>query len=275
MEEYITVIVLYKCLLKESETFRSLLASAINHRQLLDVIIYDNSPLPMPMEVYDFAYLNITYISDPDNGGVSAAYNAAARIGGDRSKKWLILFDQDTALPVDILKQYCSSVSSNSYYQLFAPIMVSSHDRVISPCRFILNKGFSTNNRTVGVRSLAMHSLINCGLCISLEAFNNLKGFDEEFKLDYSDHDFINRFKIFVDTNVFLINAVVKHNLSVFEKNSLLSDKARFIYYNHAVLRYSQLYGGKLFSAINLILRCMKLSLSHRSLQFVRILKFI
>jgi GT2 family glycosyltransferase len=273
MEEFIAVIVLYNCELTRSETYQTLLASAINSGQSIDVIIYDNSPAPVTFIDPAQAALKLTYISDPDNGGVSAAYNAAAKIASERSKAWMLILDQDTTLPAPILQQYFDAITANPAYRLFAPIIISTRDTIISPCRFLYNKGYSSKDRSVGVRSLKNQSLINCGICISLSAFNKLNGFDLGFKLDYSDHDFISRFKKYISSEVYIIDAEVKHSLSVFEHNSLDTDMRRFAYFNNALLRYGSIHGGKLFSIFIVILRCAKLSRAHKSFDFIKALK--
>ena len=271
MKNFIAVLVLYNIDLSKSETFMSLNDAMQHVDGTLDLVIYDNSPVSIEPDPLTSERFNITYIHDPANPGVSTAYNVAAEIGRKLGKEWLILFDQDTTFPDDILKTYVNTISIHPGEKLFAPLMITGDNKAVSPCRFSINKGFSTTNFSTGKRSLDGHSLINCGLCIKLEAFYKINGYDPEFKLDYSDHDFVSRYKKNINSEVVVLNTRVKHMLSAKQLNSLESDQSRFIYFRDALRRYSMIHGGRLYSNFNILLRGLKLSMMHRTANFLKL----
>jgi rhamnosyltransferase len=274
MKKFIAVIVLYNQSLEMSETFISLSKAMARIEDVLELVVYDNSRQPCNIEKLSGNKFVINYIHDPNNPGVSSAYNCAANIGRTSGKDWLLMFDQDTILPDDILLKYLDAIIAYPDEKLFSPLMITTDNKVVSPCKFRFNKGFSTTDTTFGRRSLNGYSLINCGLCIRIETFYEINGYDPQFKLDYSDHDFITRYKKGISNFVVVINSKVSHMLSAKQHNSLESDKQRFFYFRDALIRYSMIHGGKLFSMTNIYLRIFKLSLIHRSGIFLKYIFF-
>ncbi len=266
------VIVLYKCKLSDSLTYLSMLNSLTNLGFNPDILIYDNSPDIQDAPLNNQEKLNIIYVADKLNGGVSKAYNYAATIAG-RKKKWLLLFDQDTFFPTDFIQVYIKAIQKNPTEKLFAPVMLTDNDKIISPCVFKLKRGFYGKDKEPGIYSLKNRSLINCGLCINLLSFRNIGGYNEKIKLDFSDHDFVSRFNTQISDRFVLIDLKVKHQLSTALKNTLTADIVRFDYYLEGASQFSSSFGEATILNINALLRALKLGVVHK--RFIFIKKFV
>ncbi|MDP9076357.1 MAG: glycosyltransferase [Bacteroidota bacterium] len=237
-----------------------------------DILIYDNSPDIQDAPLNNQEKLNIIYVADKLNGGVSKAYNYAATIAG-RKKKWLLLFDQDTFFPTDFIQVYIKAIQKNPTEKLFAPVMLTDNDKIISPCVFKLKRGFYGKDKEPGIYSLKNRSLINCGLCINLLSFRNIGGYNEKIKLDFSDHDFVSRFNTQISDRFVLIDLKVKHQLSTALKNTLTADIVRFDYYLEGASQFSSSFGEATILNINALLRALKLGVVHK--RFIFIKKFV
>jgi rhamnosyltransferase len=266
------VIVLYKIRLEDSITYSSILNSLLNFDGNLDLLVYDNSPGNYDYR-RDIPNLNITYVADQDNSGVSKAYNYASTVASKHGKKWMILLDQDTLFPANFINMYIKGIEANPNEKLLAPVMLTDDNKVISPCIFKLGRGFYGKETKPGIYNLKSRSLINCGLCIELEAFKKINGYNEKIKLDFSDHDFVRRFSEHVRDLFVLIDLQVKHQLSTTMKNSLLSEKVRFDYYLEGAKQFSSSFTEGVLVNVNAFLRAVKLGVMYKDFIFIK--KFI
>jgi rhamnosyltransferase len=249
-------------------TFLSLTESLKNLGLRMDLVIYDNNPGDGRLPIENFDCWNITYIADSGNSGVSKAYNKAAEIAGQRFKKWLLLLDEDTDFPINTIAAYLSAITLRPGEQLFAPVMLTQHNQIISPCTFRFMRGFYAAEAHPGVNSLKGKSLINCGICIKLDAFKQLNGYNEAIKLDFSDHDFIRRFKTHISDSFVVIDLWVKHRLSTSTRNSVAADLKRFSYYLDGSGYFSKTPAESIMMNLNVLLRSLKLSVVHRDAVF-------
>ncbi len=263
------VIVVYNTSFESSKTFLSMTESVKKFAQKLDLVVYDNNPAGKMPVADGYGFWNITYIPDRNNSGVSKAYNVAAGIAADRSKTWLMLLDEDTDFPVDTIRTYVTAIGAHPHEELFAPIMLTSDRKIISPGFFRLMRGFYANQADPGPGSLKGKSLINCGLCIKLDTFKKLGGYNELIKLDFSDHEFIRRFKEQVTDGFFLVNLQVVHGLSTSTRNSYNSDIKRFQYYLEGARYFSRSLAESLMINFHVFLRALKLSVLHKNRAFL------
>ena len=269
------VIVLYKCELNNSDTFITLAESLKKHKCIFDLLVYDNSPEP-PGQVPEFRNINLTYLSDTKNSGVSKAYNTGAEVAAGMNKKWIILLDHDTMFPVDTIGEYLSAIEEYPGEKLFAPIVLIDDKKIISPAHFKFMRGFYSKSVSRGINSLVGYSIINSGMCISMDAFNKNNGYNESIKLDFSDHDFIRRFKRSVGNKFVVINLKVRHKLSSAGKNSWESDMVRYDYYLEGAKHISSSKKERFFLKSHAVLRAVKLSVIHHNFGFLtRLFKWI
>jgi GT2 family glycosyltransferase len=268
--ELVAVIVLYKTKLGQSKSFLSLSASLMRPDIMLDLVVYDNSPEYNADEIFDqYPNWNITYCPDEDNGGVSKAYNTAAKIAKGKNRKWLLLLDQDTSFTDHAISVYLDAFKKYPDEKLFAPIMLAGNGKIISPCYFRLMRGFSSRYVKTGVNSLRTFSIINCAMCIDVDAFIKNNGYNEQLKLDFSDHDFIRRFKRSNGDRFIVVDLKVSHQLSSETRNSVTGDMVRFDYYLEGAKHMSATAAEKFLLMVNALLRAVKLSLIHRNAAFV------
>jgi rhamnosyltransferase len=262
------VIVLYKCKLKDSDTFITLAESLNQHKYTFDLLVYDNSP-ELSEELTEFPNINLTYLSDTKNSGVSKAYNTGAEVAAGMNKKWIILLDHDTKFPVDTIREYLLAIKKYPGEKLFAPIVLIDDKKIISPAHFIFMRGFYLRSINTGINSLVGYSIINSGMCINLEAFNKNNGYNESIKLDFSDHDFIRRFKKATGDKFVVINLKVYHKLSSVTQNSFESDMVRFDYYLEGAKYIASSKKESFFLKLNAVLRAVKLFLVHHNFGFL------
>jgi len=208
--DILIIVVLYRKKADESDSIRSILSSLPHER--INLFIYDNSPEynekePLPTK----GGCIVSYTSDPGNSGVSRAYNTAAQFALKHNLKWLLLCDQDTVFNRGYFNEVLQAIDKNEA-PLMAPFLFSESG-LISPCGFIFNYGYHLGKiPSPGRNKLGSRSLLNSGLVISLESFLNTGGYNEKVFLDFSDSEFIKRYKRKY-RNYYQLNACLNHNL--------------------------------------------------------------
>jgi len=274
--QILAVIVLYKQKLSESKSFKSLSISLKKNGFSLDLFVYDNSPSFNEDDRLVSDNWQITYYPSVVNDGVSKAYNVAADYAVKKGKKMLLLLDQDTNFPEQTVISYLSAINKFPTEKLFAPRMLANNDKIISPCHFRFMRGSAISNIKAEINSLKDHSIINCGMCIDIEAFYKNGGYNELIKLDFSDHDFIKRFRSVVTTSFVVVDLDVYHQLSTESKNSLESDTIRWDYYLDGANNMSATKPERFFLKLNATMRSVKLSLVHKNFDFLsKLLRWI
>ncbi len=226
LDSLMVILVLYQTPLEDSESFCSILEFE-NGSQDLDVYVYDNSPGSQHINTYKG--LCITYVHDAKNPGVSQAYNSGAEYARAHKKKWILLLDQDTSLPMGLLDTYRKASLSNSDIKLFVPILKLKNGKIFSPFRYRFKRGFYLDEIEAGVHSLKNLSPVNSGILISLDSFFEVGGYNQMVKLDFSDFQFIERFRR--KYNLFyVIDSIGKQDFSD-DEVSLTSQANRFVYF--------------------------------------------
>lgn len=186
------VIVLYNTELDDSESFQSVIQM---HKGIgeLDLFVYDNSREPQQIKRYP--NLHITYLHDPKNSGVSKAYNIGAENAQLQLKEWVLLLDQDTTLPQDIFDHYEKTIRDYPDIKLVVPILRLGNGKIFSPCSYKFKRGFYLDTIAPGLHSLNQLSPVNSGIFVHLTSFFEAGGYNEKVKLDFSDFQFIERFR--------------------------------------------------------------------------------
>jgi GT2 family glycosyltransferase len=196
MEKFINslsiIIVVYNQKIDECASFRSIISMKVSNFNL-DIFIYDNSTLPQTM--VENKSFTIKYYHDSKNSGVSKAYNQGAMHAMAKNKSWVLLLDQDTLLPANLLQEYEKVISTNSELMLFVPILKLKNGIIFSPCRYRFKRGFFVKEINPGIHNLKSLSPVNSGMLINLNAFNTVGGYNNNVKLDFADFQFIERFK--------------------------------------------------------------------------------
>ena len=270
IEGILFILVIYKRKLNESDSFISLVNSLKNTHVNVDIFIYDNSPSSMILdEELSGENWNIHYVHDKTNPGVSKAYNEGFKLGKKLNKKWLLLLDQDTKLPNNAITKYCKAVQDNNEYSLFAPILVSTNGTIYSPCNYFFKRGFPMKSIEIGLMNARRKSLLNSGLLISIDIFEKVGGYNERLKLDFSDFDFIDRYRK-ISGQFFIINTECIHELSSNEED-FDSSITNFTRYCKGLKIYIVAdFDSFCLFCITLIRAC-KLSFRFRNIDFISV----
>lgn len=261
------IIVLYNISLEESESFRSV-SEMRSDEGTLSLFVYDNSNRPQSIKTYDG--VQISYVHDPTNSGVSKAYNAGANHARKLQKRWVLLLDQDTTLPTTLLKSYWKAVEQNAELKLFVPILKLKNGKIFSPCAYKFKRGFYLDTIVKGIHSLQRLSPVNSGMLVDVSAFFEAGGYNQKVKLDFSDFQFIERFRKRY-SNFFVMDVDCYQDFSD-DEVSLTSQANRFGYYCEGA-RYIEKNGFWDWSQYSLVvfLRAFKLVIKYKDLRFIRI----
>ncbi len=189
------ILVLYKCDLNESKSYLSLIKSLEAQNEKVHLFIYDNSPKSQTIIKDNSVWSEINYVHDPFNSGLSIAYNTGAKLATSLGFKWIGLFDQDTEFPSGYIGAINRSIEHHPKIALFAPIIILKSGVSLSPTRYKYKRGYKAN-LAYGIHSLNKYSPINSGIIINLDAFNDVGGYIDQIKLDFSDFQFMEKFRV-------------------------------------------------------------------------------
>lgn len=273
INDTLIVIVLYNCPLYKSTSFLSLRDAAIfrNFNNNIDLMVYDNSKENQYEHDKDHGNnLNISYFHDPNNPGVSKAYNFAGKTANKLSKKWLFILDQDTFLPPDILT--CIQVGLNDFpnFPVYAPKLYN-RDLLLSPCKYYLYKGSNLTNISSGIHKMKYKNVLNSGLLVDLNAFNAVGGYDESVQLYFSDFAFFDKLKKVYKTFI-VLNCSIDHQLSSIDYSDLKFALKRFQLYCKGANEFSKKSAIKyVINMFNIGIRSMLMSYRFKNTEFIKL----
>lgn len=188
-------IVTYKEIFWKTVTFQNLVNSIKKFTSVNRVIIYivDNTDIEdwhveIPKEYKDFVIYENMY-----NPGISIAYNKIHKYALNNNIEWLVLLDQDTTLPTNMVDIYLKSIDCRDV-EIKVPI-VYIEKGILSPSKYRNYHSFLFKELSPGIISFKDISCINTGLMINTIFFKEVGGYNENLKLDFCDHDFIERAK--------------------------------------------------------------------------------
>jgi GT2 family glycosyltransferase len=215
------VIVLYKMLPSESAAFRTLRAavpSLQNGQAEIKILLYDNTPGGQDLGALP---AGVQYRADPENGGLSAAFNYALEIAHEEGFNWLLSLDQDTSLPIDFLCKLCNAAKFIAPMHDVAAIAprISDDGRVVSPFTHIKHCWALMRNIPDGFVGIPTENVyaINSAFTIKVSALKAIGGYDPRFNLDFCDLVIGHRLhcqnlRVYVAGNIH-----VEHELSVLD----------------------------------------------------------
>lgn len=251
------VLVLYKVKLEESKAYQTIVKGSG-----CDTLIYDNSP-----EVQDVnSVANFQYQHNPDNPGVSKAYNEAIAWAKNRTCTHLLLLDSDSSFSVDAFSHYKTAVSQFPD-KLILPTLLSNN-RKISPFYFKWGKSWYGDDIKPGKLQLGNILAINSGMLIPLALCTEAEAFNEELPLDWSDVAFVRKWSK-EQTEAMHIELVVQHGLSEHEERSVESIKFRYKLYVQGLKKVANSTVELFLMLLWAKLRAFKLSVKHRTFWFI------
>lgn len=227
LDKLMVVLVLHKMEVHESPTVISLTTALQSIQQRASIFIYDNSPHDHSYKLNEF--WATTYKHDSSNPGVSKAYNEGFKCAKAQNKTWMLLVDQDTEFEKDFFFKIKHAIENNPDQKLIVPIMMDEKG-MLSPFLFHFGRGIRLKKIKAGQYQLEEKKFINSGLLISRDLFELAGGFDDRYKLDFSDLAFIERLKSI--TNGFsVIDSKCRHSLFVTKRSSVEETLVRFKIY--------------------------------------------
>lgn len=268
MKDILCILVLFNTELEYSDSITTLNRELEMLDISLDVFVYDNSPIPT-YQKSSFVYkqMNITYISDTLNPGVSKAYNMGANYAHDIGKKWLLLLDQDTSFPENTLRSYLEvKENPDNSADIIAPTLQFGKS-IYSPCGYHWYR--TTKCKCVsGLNSFKGITLLNSGLLITLSLFKAVGGYNEKISLDFSDTCFIERVKRTV-CEFHLIPITCLHNLSSNETD-LQVIRLRYKFYLLGAFAYSDESENRFLVMVWVFLRTLKLTFKYIDIYYLK-----
>jgi GT2 family glycosyltransferase len=193
--QILIVVVDYQTSLENAPVIQSLDRCFSQNPSLLEdftTLVWDNSPdrhtvphhLAFPLE----------YRHTGENLGVSGAYNSAAKLASEYGAQWLLLLDQDTALPPEFLlrmREYAQRLSpqsgcSSSKIAAVAPTVMMGQSQISPKVTVRGGRSVDPPPGFIGEESREL-VLVNTGLLLRLESFSEIGGYDPDFWLDFSD----------------------------------------------------------------------------------------
>lgn len=252
------IVVLYKTKIQECMSILSILESLKGEEP--EFFVYDNSP---DLNNYSFKGLNYTkvkYMADPENSGVSRAYNLGSEYAAAHGKKWLLLCDQDTIFDANYFDFLFKALHEHNP-AITAPFLYSN-GILISPCAFRLNYGNRLKTIPLpGRNAFNCKALLNSGLLIRQNVFKASGGYNEKVFLDFADFDFIKRLKKICPA-FYLLDVKLEHHLE--STRMQVFNRERFVAYCRSY-RAAVHNLFDLFTITTIVLaRTIKLSVRHR-----------
>ena len=114
-----------------------------------------------------------------ENAGVAAAFNQAARIAIGQGYDWMLLMDQDSVAPMELVLRLMSCAER---WQGTRPPAVL--------CPRSIRNDQSGEKAAIPDVDIAVKTCMNAGSIVRLSAWKSVGGYDEGFFVDYVDHDF-------------------------------------------------------------------------------------
>lgn len=178
------VVVIYRCRWQDTRSIQSLLTDYSG-----TIYIGDNSPADFEVDTQSLPE-QLVYQRATDNPGLSHHYNTAARYAATHGYTHLLLLDQDTLFPPHALEQYLQISEST----IVAAPSLTTHTGAFSPAT-IDTWSIKAAYLTAGEHSLFDYAPVNSGLCVRVEDFLAVGGYNEKVALDFADFQFIRRIR--------------------------------------------------------------------------------
>lgn len=178
------VVVIYRCSWQEARSIQSLLKHYSG-----TIFVGDNSPQDFSSPTASLPS-NIVYHRATHNPGLPYHYNAAARYAAAHGFTHLLLLDQDTVFPPNSLGQYLQLSEST----VIAAPSLTTNVGAFSPSTIDTWHAMAVK-LSPGNHSLFHFAPVNSGLCVRVEDFLAVGGYNEAVKLDFADYQFIRRIR--------------------------------------------------------------------------------
>lgn len=210
MSQLTIIVVTYRKNFKETPNADLLLKLA--QQDDIQLIIYDNASVGEKIIAR-----NTTNIQKSDNQGLAHAYNLALDMARSNHSRWLLLLDHDTKVTLQYINDILNDTSDD--VKAILPI-VESEQTIVSPLKS--DRYISLRHKEIPEVGRSRDNLmaINSGSVLSVKVMTDIKGFNEQFKLDFLDHWLF--WRLNQEPGYYKIDPEkIKHSLSVQNPNEM------------------------------------------------------
>ena len=271
MNNFLILIVLYECKVKDSSSYNSLLKSS-EYLSESKLILWDNSPSVQSINSQVSELKSVEYLHTSETMSLSQIYNRV--IKETNHYDYLVILDQDSSFSIDFFEKLNNAIFKNSTINLFLPI-VKAEQTIVSPGDYKTFKGSYWKKEKSGLIKAKNVLAINSGMVINFKYLKNIYiGYDERlrfygtdtfFMLDYQKN---NEF-------LFVINYIFKHKSALLDRDESL---------NMQLFRLDNVFSAwKIIhehNKINLFLinififlKIVKLVIFYRNIKYLKLLK--
>lgn len=205
--------------------------------QVDKLVVYDNHSANID-EICAISnkYGNVFICKNEDNIGLPINYNRAASVATEEGYDWLLLLDQDSVLPNNLIEEYFRHAEDENVAiicPLFRDVNLYDENEFLDT---IPKKEISTVERCISSASLNRVSTI-------LE----LGGFDEKMFIDWVDYDYCKNVVLHGYKILQVNNCIIEHRIGNSKKIKVLWKEA--IAYNHAPIRKYYFFRNRIYFA--------------------------
>ncbi|MDT1957616.1 glycosyltransferase [Carnobacterium divergens] len=222
------IIVLYQLKPIDSIAIQSILNLFPKFDEKFDqymLTVYDNGPTNQSADLIDLE--NVNYIHDERNLGLSTAYNYAYHYSVDHKFDWLLLFDHDTELSETYIDEFLNASKNFSENVVAMVPQVISNDVIVSPVATNTMYPLNESRPAEGLHNDPI-TAINSGSFLRISFLNDIKGFTDEFPLDYLDHWLFH--KIYEKKKAVMVaHSKLQHELSILNFEQININRYRSI----------------------------------------------
>jgi len=148
----------------------------------------------------------IVYIDNNGNKGIANALNIGANLAIRAGYEWLLTMDQDSRfISVDSIERMSRAISIYSKIAIISPVHISK----------VIN--FHDDKSEFSIVPTTMTS----GNLLNLKVFQEIGSFREDYFIDYVDHEFCLRARLFGFIIVRCNSVILEHNLGDIKKHRL------------------------------------------------------
>jgi len=190
--------------------------------------VVDNSTEKKVGIINTIKSLNKTvYIDNNGNKGVANALNVGASLASRAGYEWILTMDQDSRF-----------ISAGGIERMSRAASIYSKIAIISP----LHTSKVANSLDDRSEFSIVSTTLTSGNLLNLKAFQEIGGFRDDYFIDYVDHEFCLRARLFGFIIVRCNSVILEHNLGDIKKHRLGSTT------NHSPIRRYYITRNRLYT---------------------------
>jgi rhamnosyltransferase len=200
-------------------------------QQVAQMVIVDNgSPASFIGQIVEVSdKLGIHLILNASNEGVARALNTGAQWAASRGFRWVLTLDQDTAVAPDMIDSLAEAFRCYPLQERLAVIGSNYRDKVTGR---VLSDDVIGPNSSPGRE---MITVLTSGSLVSVDAFQAIGGFREDFFVDCVDHEYCLRARANGFRVLMTSKPVMEHGIGYLREHRLLWKRVGTS--NHSPLR--------------------------------------